>query len=113
MKLFKIKLSLIASLRRRYLFIFKRSYVNKMLSKRQGSCDGCGGMCCIRNMNCSFFKKGKCSIYNKGIPLFCKIYPIDQKDIELGGMSDVCQFYWEDDEKTVSPNMNKTRQPKS
>jgi len=65
-----------------------------MLSKRQGSCDGCGGKCCIATMNCSFLKNSKCSVYNGGMPLFCKIFPIDKKDIEFAGMNDECQFYW-------------------
>jgi len=27
--------------------------------------------------------------------LFCKIFPIDQQDIELSGVEDVCQYYWD------------------
>ena len=65
-----------------------------MLSRRRGSCENCGGICCIRTRACPLLKNGKCSIYLKGIPFFCKIFPIDVRDIELAGESDVCQFYW-------------------
>ena len=48
-----------------------------MLSRRRGSCENCGGICCIRTRAFPLLKNGKCSIYLKGIPFFCKIFPID------------------------------------
>ena len=90
-----ILMSLNSSIRRRYLFYFRRGYVEQMLRTRKGSCEGCGCICCIRTRHCPFVKDGKCAIYNTNIPKFCKIFPIDERDIELAEVKDVCQFYWE------------------
>ena len=95
MKIIPIILSLRSSIRRRYLVYLKPSYVKKQLETRKGSCEGCGGVCCKRTRPCPFLKNGKCSIYKTKIPKFCKIFPIDKKDIELAGVSDVCQYYWD------------------
>jgi len=102
MKLWLILISLQSSLRRRYLYYFRRPYVEKMLSLRQGSCEGCRDICCARIRLCPFLEKGRCSRYLDGIPLFCKIFPVDTRDIELGGVSDVCQYSWPDEETAPS-----------
>jgi len=95
MSTINILLSLRSSIRRRYLYYFKKHYVKEMLLKRRGGCDGCEGVCCRRTRKCPFLKEGKCNKYDKGIPFFCKVFPIDEKDIALAGVADVCKFYWE------------------
>ncbi len=97
MGLLAILLSLRSSIRRRYLVYLKPGYVKKRLETRKGSCGGCGGICCIRTRKCPFVdEKGLCKLYNSGkIPKFCKIFPIDEKDIGLAGVDDVCQYYWD------------------
>jgi len=97
MKIIPILLSLRSSIRRRYLVYLRPKYVKKQLAARKGSCDGCGGVCCIRTRQCPFVdEKGLCKLYASGkIPKFCKIFPIDEKDIKLAGMEDVCQYHWE------------------
>ncbi len=99
MKLFKIKFYLLPSIRRRYLYYFRKHYVEKMLKRRRGNCDGCEGVCCLRTRKCPLLKNGKCRLYKKRMPLFCKIFPIDKKDIELSDVSDVCQYYWVKEKK--------------
>ena len=94
-KILLIALSMRSSIRRRYLYYFKRDYVNKMIEKRHGSCEGCGGICCIRTRRCPFLNEAKCKLYNTNMPFFCKVFPIDKKDIALAGVKDCCQFYWE------------------
>jgi len=88
-----MKLAIYASLRRRLLYYFKPGYVRKMARLRKGGCETCKGVCCYRTRRCPLLKKGKCSIYAK-MPLFCKVFPIDPKDIELAGVKDVCGYYW-------------------
>ncbi len=67
----------------------------QMISKRRGSCQGCGGVCCQRTRRCPFLKGEDCSLYDSEMMLFCKIFPIDQQDIFLSGVEDVCRYYWE------------------
>ena len=92
--LLNIILSLRSSIRRRYLVWFRKEYVRKKLAERKGNCEGCGGICCKRTRPCPFLKNGKCSIYKTKIPKFCKIFPIDEEDIRLAGVADVCRYYW-------------------
>lgn len=94
MKIITMLLSLRSSVRRRYYCYFKKKHVEEMLSKRQGSCEGCEGVCCYITRICPFIEDGKCKLYKKGIPFFCKVFPIDEKDIELAGVADVCKYYW-------------------
>ncbi|MDI6737764.1 MAG: hypothetical protein QME12_04590 [Nanoarchaeota archaeon] len=91
-----ITLSLRSSVRRRYLYYFKREYVNKMVKTRKGSCEGCNGLCCIKTRRCPLLNEGKCKLYSTNkMPFFCMVFPVDEKDIELAGVEDCCQFYWE------------------
>jgi len=96
-KVMPIIMSLRSSIRRRYYVYFKKDYVKQMLETRKGNCEGCGGICCFRTRKCPYLKDGNCSLYNTKIPKFCMVFPIDKKDIELAGVEDVCQFYWEKD----------------
>jgi hypothetical protein len=82
------------SLRRRFLYYFRPEYVKSSIAKRTGNCTGCSGVCCKRTRACPFLRLGKCRIYRK-MPLFCKIFPVDKKDIEISGVSDVCRYRWD------------------
>jgi len=86
--------SLYASFRRRFLFYFRRNYVLSSISKRKGNCDDCKITCCeLTRPGCPFFKNNKCLIYEK-MPKFCKLFPIDHKDVILSGMEGICKYYW-------------------
>jgi len=89
---FEVITSLRSSIRRRWIWIFNPRYIIEQLRKREGSCKDCGAICCKRTRPCPFLKNCKCTIYNKRIPFQCWVFPIDKKDIELAGVSDVCQF---------------------
>lgn len=88
--------ALYPSLRRRVFYYFRREVMERSLAARQGSCEGCGGQCCLRTRRCPFLRDGLCSRYDEGIFTFCKIFPIDPQDIELSGVADVCRYYWLD-----------------
>ena len=74
---------LFSRFRRRYFWYFKKNYVVKQIKARKGSCLGCGGKCCIEtNPYCRYLSRDRlCIIYDSEISFFCKIFPIDNKDI--------------------------------
>ncbi len=82
-----------ASLRLRYLVYFRPKYVINQILNRKGKCNLEG--CCCRSTTwfCEHFKDGKCTIY-KNQPFFCKIFPIDQKDIQLSNVENKCTYHW-------------------
>jgi hypothetical protein len=80
------------SIRRRFLVYFKHKYVKESLKKRKGSCN-CGGICCERNYpSCPFWMGKRCAINPP--PMWCRMFPIDEKEIELSNVKDVCGYYW-------------------
>jgi len=88
-----MKLAILSSVRRRLIYYFNKDYIKKMLLQRKGSCDGCLGKCCIKTRPfCTNLKDGKCLAYDKNMPVFCKIFPIDNLDIKLAGMEGVCLY---------------------
>lgn len=87
-------LTLISSIRRRLIWLFKPRYIIEQIKKRKGSCEGCGAICCTQTRKCPLVKDGKCKIYKSSIPFFCWVFPIDEEDIKLAGVKEVCQFYW-------------------
>jgi Fe-S-cluster containining protein len=83
-----------AGIRRRFIFYFRRKYLNAQISKRKGQCSRLGH-CCEKTFSwCQYFKHGLCSIYDRQ-PLFCRIFPIDKKDIELSDMQGSCNYYFD------------------
>jgi Fe-S-cluster containining protein len=84
-----------AGLRRRYLYYFRRGYVDVQLSRRKGACS-VKGHCCRKTLPwCEYLIDEKCSIYDKQ-PLFCRIFPIDEKDKELSQVKETCGYHFED-----------------
>lgn len=81
---------------RRFLLVhFSQDYVDKQLSSRQGDCRQCG-TCCNLLFTCpSLTKDGGCAIYGICRPQACKVFPIDQRDIDeaaiCGGQ---CGYYF-------------------
>jgi len=68
---------------RRFLLVhFRQDYVEKQLSIRQGECRQCG-TCCNLLFTCpSLTKDGGCVVYGICRPQACKVFPIDQRDID-------------------------------
>lgn len=68
--------------RRFFLVHFKKSYVTRQLLHREGDCLQCG-VCCNLLFTCpTLTKNGRCLIYGVCRPLACKVFPIDQRDID-------------------------------
>ncbi len=75
-------LHLIGKVRRFYLVHFLKRYVQKQLYVRQGDCRQCG-VCCNLLFTCpALTKQGRCLIYGLCRPQACKVFPIDQRDID-------------------------------
>ena len=88
---------LYAGVRRRFIFYFNKSYLNSQLSKRKGGCAVClpYRKCCKMTIPwCPYLEDEKCSIYDRQ-PFFCKIFPIDEKDIELNDVKGLCTYYFD------------------
>ena len=81
-------------LRRLFYYYFKRKQMMKSIANREGYCNYkvCGDLCC--NVFCSMFDttSKECVISNKK-PIFCSIYPFDEKDKSIR-IKSLCTFYW-------------------
>lgn len=68
---------------RRFLLVhFRKQYVQTQLLMRRGECRQCGS-CCNLLFTCpALTKHGKCLVYGVCRPGACKVFPIDQRDIE-------------------------------
>jgi hypothetical protein len=69
-------------LRRLWLVHFGKGYVQRQISIRQGDCHQCG-TCCKLLFPCPMLtKQGLCLVYGTCRPQVCKVFPIDQRDID-------------------------------
>lgn len=72
----------IGKIRRFWLVHFRKQYVQTQLLIRRGDCRQCGN-CCNLLFTCpTLTKQGKCLVYGTCRPSVCKVFPIDQRDIE-------------------------------
>lgn len=72
-------------IRRFFLIKFRPEYVKKQLEIRQGECFQCG-KCCVFLYRCPFLRgsgrKIRCQIYHSFRPQQCKLFPIDERDLQ-------------------------------
>lgn len=68
--------------RRLWLVHFRKEYVQRQLLLRHGDCRQCGA-CCNLLFTCPMLtKRGRCVVYGFCRPQACKVFPIDQRDID-------------------------------
>ena len=68
--------------RRFRLVHFQKEYVQGQLFVRGGDCRQCGA-CCNLLFTCPVLtKQGRCLVYGSCRPQACKVFPIDQRDID-------------------------------
>ena len=73
---------LTGKIRRFFTVHFRKDYVARQLSVRKGDCRQCG-TCCHFSIDCSMLTKDKlCLIYGSFRPKACRVFPIDQRDID-------------------------------
>lgn len=82
-------------LRRFRMVHFQKRYVHLQLSDRQGACRQCG-TCCNLLFTCPMLtNQGHCLVYGSCRPQACKVFPIDQRDInEVELCSGQCGFHF-------------------
>ena len=72
-------------IRRFFLPKLYPEYVKKQLSIRQGECLQCG-KCCVFLHKCPFLRGHgeniRCLIYNVFRPKQCKVFPLDERDLQ-------------------------------
>ncbi len=77
-----IVLHAMGKLRRLGLVHLRKEYVRRQLMDRQGDCVQCGA-CCNLLLTCPLLtKQYRCLVYNSCRPQACKVFPIDQQDID-------------------------------
>ncbi len=93
----KCYVHIVGKIRRFFIVHFKKQYLREQLLARRGKCNKCG-MCCNLLYTCPMLKKdGRCLIYGKCRPKVCKVFPIDQRDIdEIRMCGGICGYYFED-----------------
>jgi hypothetical protein len=68
--------------RRFWLVHFRKEYVHRQLPVRKGKCHQCG-TCCNLLFTCPMLtKQRRCFVYGSCRPQACKVFPIDQRDID-------------------------------
>lgn len=82
-----------AGLRRRGIFYLRPGYFKRQMGLRKGSCNQEGACCKLTIPWCPHLEGSACRIYDNQ-PLFCRIFPVDKKDIELSGMKGLCAYYF-------------------
>ncbi len=86
-------------LRRLRLVHFQKKYVHRQIAARRGACRQCG-TCCNLLFTCPMLtKQGHCLVYGACRPQSCKVFPIDQRDIdEVKLCNSQCGFHFNRDD---------------
>lgn len=85
-------------IRRFWLVHFRKRYVQARMLARSGHCRQCG-TCCSLLFTCPVLsKQGRCFAYGACRPRSCKIFPIDQRDInEVRLCGGRCGYHFEEE----------------
>lgn len=70
-------------LRRQFIIVcLSRKYIENQMARRRGHCRQCAA-CCNFSYPCPLLEKsGACQIYNTTRPRVCRLFPINQADID-------------------------------
>ncbi|MBF0483044.1 MAG: hypothetical protein HQK81_05185 [Desulfovibrionaceae bacterium] len=73
---------LFGKIRRFFSVHCRKARLDRQLRARQGDCHQCG-TCCNFSIACPMLTKDKlCRVYGSFRPKACRVFPIDQKDID-------------------------------
>ncbi len=72
----------IGKLRRFFLVHFRKGHVHRQMQLREGSCNQCGTCCNLLFICPMLTRQGRCLTYGSCRPQACKVFPIDQRDID-------------------------------
>ena len=85
---------IIGKIRRFCLLLFRKNYIRSQQKLRRGECRQCA-RCCSLAFRCPLLtRENLCLTYMKGRPDVCKLFPIDQRDIEDVTVSGGQCGYW-------------------
>ena len=86
----------IGKVRRLFAVHFRKGYVARQLRNRQGDCRQCG-TCCHFTLACPMLTRDHlCRVYGKCRPKACRVFPLDQKDInDVAQCGGVCGYGFE------------------
>jgi len=84
---------LLGKIRRLFAVHCRKGYLNRQLSARLGDCHQCG-TCCNFSIACPMLTKDKlCRVYGSFRPKACRVFPLDQKDIDdVAACGGVCGY---------------------
>jgi hypothetical protein len=96
-------------LRRFGLVHFRKGYVQRQLSVRQGACRQCG-TCCSLLFTCPMLtKQERCLVYGTCRPQACKFFPIGLRDIDevklYGGQ---CGYHFNGEDPDKVPKIGRS-----
>jgi len=75
-------LHFVGKVRRLWMVHYRKDYVRNQLVSRQGNCRQCSA-CCSMLFTCPMLTNdGGCLTYGTCRPQACKVFPIDQRDID-------------------------------
>lgn len=79
---FRFLLHITGKVRRFWMVHFRKRFVKQQLLVRGGDCRQCGA-CCNLLFTCPMLmRQGRCFVYGYCRPGACKVFPIDQRDID-------------------------------
>ena len=83
-------------LRRFFIVHFRKNYLERQLRSRRGDCLQCG-VCCNFSLPCPMLTKRRlCLVYGVCRPKACRVFPIDQKDLDdVAACGGVCGYRFE------------------
>lgn len=77
----------VGKMRRLWLVHYRKDYVRSQLAARQGNCQQCGA-CCNLLFTCPMLtQEGRCLAYGACRPQACKVFPIDERDLNEAKMA--------------------------
>lgn len=84
-------------IRRLFTVHFRKGYLVRQLRSRQGDCHQCG-TCCNFTIACPMLTRDRlCLVYGKCRPKACRVFPIDQNDLDdVAACGGVCGYRFDD-----------------
>ncbi len=97
MKMKRFVIHIIGKIRRFCLIHFKKDYIQSQQKLRRGQCLQCA-RCCSLAFRCPLLtKENLCLTYMKGRPDVCKLFVIDQRDIDdVAAAGGQCGYWFEE-----------------
>lgn len=78
-----------------YVFSLSKEYIDRQIKLRKGECSQCGECCKFMDVfKCKFLSDDNKCLIQDNKPEKCKLFPIDEKHLEITGLKGVCSYHW-------------------